>query len=118
MPTFPLQKTKANIAGYGEKAISDNTIRAEFSNGMSRTRAGSTKTPKLFTLTYSYITTAEKTELEEFEQEVLYGQDGFEWIKPTDSSSFVVKFNKPIMFTSMAVEGFWIAQIELKEKII
>lgn len=114
---FPTLSRTPNLINYIEFTAFDTTIRTQFANGSIKSRGGTSSTPKVFSFTYSFITAADRTLLQDFERNsVFYGEKTFVWIRPTDNIVFSVKFNKILKFSQSIKEKLWNVNIELMEQ--
>lgn len=115
MLIFPTLTSKPQIANYSETISVDPTLRNRAGINTQLSRAVHIGLKK-FSFTYSFITSAEKTILQNFESDdVNYGARLFAWESVYEDKQYTVRFSKNIQFLQEEKEGRWNANIELIE---
>jgi hypothetical protein len=103
VPVYPLGET-------GE----DSVIRSSSEAGYETTRPRFTKNRKTFKLSYEGLVSSDKIALNTFYDTTCgSGSAIFTWIHPETSTSYNVRFTKPLEFSLVAL-GFYSVDIELK----
>jgi len=116
MLTFPTISRSPHLDGFTEKVANDNTYKASFESGHVITRARYTRLPKAWGFQFTYITTADKLMLEQFQEGVALGGDSFYWEHFKTSNIHEVRLAKPMDFTLEAREpDLWRVKIEIEE---
>lgn len=92
MASFPSLGTTYPSTPLMEKLV-DSVLRSPMDGGYVQTRQRYTRIRKLWDVTYTAITTADKVTLEAFVQTVAGGANQFTWTNPQDGSNYEVRFN-------------------------
>jgi hypothetical protein len=116
MPTFPTLSVNASLTGWEEGKAFDPTLRARSEGGYLKTRARTTRVPKLYKIAYEFLNLSDKVTLQAFEDTVKVGSDSFTWLHPIDSVNKTVRLAGPIRYTPMADnKNIWKAELSLEE---
>lgn len=114
-PTSSLKTTKTEIP-ITESLLLDPTIRSRKEDGTVTTRQRFPAVPRVWKFTLRNICTDDKATLKNFEHTtVSYGSGTFNWFNDTDNMWYVVRMNKPFVFTNDNVGVLWRTPIELAE---
>lgn len=100
MATYPTLSRDPIPSSYKETKAYDPSIRSQFEDGKILSRARFTANKKRWDLVYTYLTTADKVLLDDFQDTVMVGADTFTWTNPdqNDNTSYTVRLEKPIEF--------------------
>jgi hypothetical protein len=80
--------------------LEDNTVSHEMEGAYTVTRPRSTRRKrKTFSITYTFISEADRAAIETHYQAVAGGAEIFEWISPEDDLMYLVRFKGPLTFT-------------------
>ena len=116
MAVFPTLSVNACLAGWEEIKAFDPTLRARSEAGYLKTRAKTTRVPRQYKISYEFLTIADKTTLQGFEDTVRVGADSFTWHHPIDGVDKSVRLTGPIRYTPMADnKNIWKAEFTLEE---
>lgn len=116
MAVFPTLSVNACLSGWEETKAFDPTLRSRSEAGYLKTRARTTRVPRLYKLSYEFLSVSDKTALQNFEDSVKVGSDSFTWRHPIDEVDKTVRFTAPLRFTPMADSKFlWKAELSLEE---
>ena len=95
----------------------DPTISSSTDGGYLMTRPRYTRKPPInFTTGFTYITQAEKKDLEDFWDEQFGGSRAFAWDNPTDGVRYNVRFAEPMRFSYTGKGGNhrWNVSVKLR----
>lgn len=116
---FPTLSRDINYIGYEETLQEDPTLRTSPEDGVVITRARKTANKKKFSFSIEYLTDADKTLLETFQDTVMVGSETFNWTrwKQSNSTAFVCRLTAPIRFYLMPTDSSkWGASFEMEEE--
>jgi phage-related protein len=85
---YPISEQRAN-----------SVIRSEFDGGYVQTRARFTRIRKIWKITYTQLSAANKLLIDNFVTTVNCGADSFDWTNPQDSVTYSVRFLSPPIST-------------------
>jgi len=94
-PVFPHTLTNGNMQDAKKHSVEleDPSISTELEGGYVYSRARHTRAPRrTWTSGFTYITTAEKLQLETFWNDVRGGSVIFQWRNPQTGTDFLVRF--------------------------
>ncbi len=92
----------------------DSTIRSTTEAGYEHTRARYTYDRKIWSISYKYLVTADRTALRAFLVTVRVGVDSFTWTNPDDSTAYTVRFKEPPKLERMA-PGYYALSCSFKQ---
>ncbi len=94
MTAFPILSRKPDQKTYKEQAENPAIITPQ-EGGYDITRPRHTRRPRrYFVFRYRHLTNAEKELLQQHWDAVRGGSEAFEWIRPTDGQSFLVRYHE------------------------
>ncbi len=97
MSDFPTLTQGPSVEEFEQETAVDPTLRSQFENGYQLSRNRFTVVPKKWKLVFRYLTAADKTALETFEETTVgYGGTSFNWENTEDGETYDVKFVEPI----------------------
>ena len=97
MATFPTITQGPNVEDFAQETAVDPTLRSQFENGYQLTRNRFTVVPKKWRLVFEYLTDADKSTLDTFEETTVgFGSTSFDWENTEDGVTYDVRFAEPI----------------------
>jgi hypothetical protein len=120
MPTFPtlssFKLTEDVIDSWEEGLVIDPTLRSEQEGGYELTRSRFTRDRRFWQYEFPYYTSADKATLMIFERTtVRVGTTSFTWINPLNSTSYTVRFGKPVDYKPNKGTPYWKIKIRMEE---
>ncbi len=115
MTDFPSLSRSPNRDNFSQMLTVDPTITSEFENGFMLSRSKFENVALKFDFQYSFLTSADKIILEDFEKEVAYRAGSFNWDNPSDDNIYIVRFDNNLIFRQERAQGFWSVDIKLVE---
>ena len=113
MLTFPTLSVTPSMSNYNQTIAHDPTLRNETDGGYVVTRAKFTRLVNKWHVLYKYITNADKSTLETFENDVKVGTDAFYWTEPVSGDVKTVRFLNRIEFPKASL--YWNAEFDIEE---
>ena len=97
----------------------DSVVRTPFEAGYVQTRRRYTRQPRKFTIHYPFMSATDRGTLDtHFNVEGAGGAAAFDWINPENTTTYSVRYSRPIvysMFTKVRGEIYSSCDIELEE---
>ena len=114
MPIFPTITRQPNREGYVQSLLQDPTLVSDFENGWSMVRSKYNNVALMFEFMLSFLTSADKILLEDFEKVVSYKAGEFNWTSPF-GITYIVRFNENLVFSQERANNYWNVSINLVE---
>lgn len=111
---FPDLSRAPNRVGYVEGLLQDPTLVSDFENGYQLVRSKYENVALKFEFVLSFLTSADKILLEDFQQEVGHNAGSFNWTSPF-GKTFIVRFNKTLTFKQERASNYWNVAVKLVE---
>ena len=115
MADFPTLSRQPNRDGYKQSLLQDPTISSDFENGYQITRSKYNNVALKFEMVFSFLLSADKVLLENFEKDRNYRVGEFNWVNPEDSLTYIVRFDNNLEFKQERAEDFWNVAVTLVE---
>jgi len=115
MQNFPILSDQPDVDSWEEQRAFDPTIRARTEGGYTRTRPRTTRIPMQWKVRYKFISSADKSVIQAFENAVRVGADAFAWTNPADGSNRTVRFREPVKYALESNGQLWRAEMVLEE---
>jgi hypothetical protein len=116
MANFPTLSSDApDVDSWKEQRAFDPTIRARSEGGYTKTRPRTTRIPMQWKVRYGYLSAADKSTLQAFENTVKVGSDAFTWTNPVDGLQKTVRFKEPVKYVPVGTKNYWRADFILEE---
>lgn len=114
MSDFPTVSRGPNRVGYMQSLLQDPTLISDFENGAQITRSRYENVALKFEFILSYLTSADKILLEDFQQEVSYRAGSFNWTSPF-GITYIVRFNQILSFKQERANDHWNVAVKIAE---
>lgn len=115
MTEFPVLSDSPDVEAWEEQKAFDPTIRARSEGGYTKTRPRTTRVPMQWKLQYSFLSPADKSLLQAFENGVRVGSDAFNWRHPAGGTVHAVRFSEPVRYSPVNSNRIWKAVMILEE---
>ena len=116
MADWPTLVQAKAVIPMTKELLVDPTIRSTKEDGSVVTRLRFPAVPRVWKFTLRNINAADKATLETFEHTtVSYGSATFNWYSEIDEAWYVVRLNRPFVFTNDVVADLWQTPVELAE---
>ncbi len=115
MSDFPTLSDNPDVDSWEEQRAFDPTIRVRSEAGYTKTRPRCTRVPMMWKLKYSFLSEADKVNLQNFEAAVKVGCDAFSWTNLGSGLVYNVRFKEPIKFAPVGYKLRWRAEMTLEE---
>lgn len=113
---FPTLSRSPSHEHYIDTLVFDPTLRTNVEAGYVISRPRFTRTPKMFEVTYRYISDSDKTSLESLQENVAVGSTSFRWTNPKDSVEYTVRLVEPLKFQMESLHpDYWKVQLKLEQ---
>ncbi len=119
-PTLTRRGTELHnpvVGDFDDTMAHDPTIRSQSEGGYVTSRARFTRTPRKWTVKYTWLTQANKDVVKAFEDARSGGADRFTWTNPEDDTAYTVRFLGLVMYRAHPNTNFlwWMADFVLEE---
>ena len=115
--TFPVLSISPSV-NFKEE-FEDISLRSKFEDGSELVRTKYTRQRRTFTINYEYLTTEDRTLLEDFYLDTLeFGVYTFSWTHPVYTTTiYGVRFIEPLKFDYLSdVDGgYWKTELKIRE---
>jgi len=115
MLRFPSLSDQPDVNGWEEQRAFDPAIRAKSEGGYTKTRPRTTRVPMQWKVVYAYLSGADKSVLQVFENMVKVGSDAFLWTNPVDGLDRKVRYREAVKYAPVGSKLTWRAEMLLEE---
>ncbi len=123
MATFPTIYRRGTelhspvVGDFDSTMAHDPAIRSQSEGGYVTSRARFTRISRRWMVNYTWLTTANKDVIRDFEDDQVGGSDYFTWTNPADSTAYTVRFLGLVRYIPHPDTNFlwWMAEFVLEE---